>query len=222
MFAMNSRPAKPQSVEPEPEDFDELGRHFAYMFWMWKVWKQLYFARDVPVLGSCGQTDLMGDFAPDFFGLVKQMLIDKLVLEICKVTDDHQFGKRAGRRNLSVRLFLELNPNKVEASKVADARAMYDELDARLGPFRARRNKLIAHWDLAAAHGAYQLPGITDTDIDSVMATIERMMHCMRVADAHVHYQRLITRTDGESVIRLLCYAKLHCDRCDKEGRPFL
>jgi hypothetical protein len=84
------------------------------------------------------------------------MLIEHLILQVCKLTDPEGAGER---RNLTVE-FLANNSN-FPAS--ANQHRKLTKLAARMHEFRdyilPARNKLISHLDLDAAHGRKSLGG---------------------------------------------------------------
>lgn len=204
---------------PREQDFEELGMQLAYAIWAWKVWKQLYDRRDKPVLGNWTQVQLMIDMAPRFFELVSESLREWVQLQICKLTEEHQFRDHVDRRNLSVRLYIELNPHGVAQKEVAEAKRLYADIEPLLAILRKRRDKTIAHWDLLTMQGASPLQPVIDLDIDRVVEALAGIMHAMRFDDAEVMYNDMLAHGDGESVIHALCYARRYRDQCLKDGR---
>jgi hypothetical protein len=87
--------------------------------------------------------------APKFFYDVNIILIEHLILQICKLTDDEGTAKR---RNLTT----DFLANNVDFSKKLDDLKRLKQLSRQMERFRKRllpaRNKAIGHLDLRAAH----------------------------------------------------------------------
>ena len=87
--------------------------------------------------------------APKFFYDLNVMLIEHLILQICKLTDKEGTAKR---RNLTTEFLV----NNSDLSKTPGDRKRLRQLTRQMKRFRKRilpaRNKAIGHLDLRAAH----------------------------------------------------------------------
>jgi hypothetical protein len=100
--------------------------------------------------GSDLQRELLQNTAHKFFYDLNQLLIDHLILQICKLTDPEI---TMGKRNLTIPFLV----NNADFAATPRDMAKLKKIAARIETFRKRivpaRNKLLAHLDLDAAHG---------------------------------------------------------------------
>jgi thermostable 8-oxoguanine DNA glycosylase len=103
--------------------------------------------------GSDLKRELLQNTAPTFFRDLNSVLIEHLILQICKLTDPE--STRIGK-NVYSNLTTQFLFNNADFSKAPRELAKLTKLVARINAFRARivpaRNKLIGHLDLNAAH----------------------------------------------------------------------
>lgn len=115
----------------------------------WAHYQTLFEASDL-------RRELLKTTAETFFGDLNQMLIEHLILQVCKLTDPEG---AAERRNLTV----EFLANNTDFPASADQHPKLTKLVARMHVFRGSilpaRNKLISHLDLQAARGQRSLGG---------------------------------------------------------------
>jgi hypothetical protein len=106
--------------------------------------------------GSDLKRELLQTTAPKFFGDVNLMLIEHLILQICKLTDPEI---TQGKRNLTVQFLI----NNADFSASPRELATLTKIAARIDAFRKRilpaRNKFISHLDLDAVHRRKPLGG---------------------------------------------------------------
>jgi hypothetical protein len=92
--------------------------------------------------------EMLQSAAPTFFNDMNQLIIEHLILQICKITDGEFTGKY---RNLTIHFLV----NNATLATPRDLRKL-KAITSRLAKFRKRiesaRNKLIGHLDLDAAH----------------------------------------------------------------------
>lgn len=98
---------------------------------------------------SALRRELLETLAPKFFYDLNVMLIEHLILQICKLTDKEGTAKR---RNLTTEFLV----NNSDLSKTPGDRKRLRQLTRQMKRFRKRilpaRNKAIGHLDLRAAH----------------------------------------------------------------------
>lgn len=106
--------------------------------------------------GSDLRRELLKTTAKTFFGDLNHMLIEHLILEVCKLTDPEGTGEK---RNLTV----EFLANNTDFAASAKQHSKLTKLVARMHVFRGSilpaRNKIISHFDLHAAQGQRSLGG---------------------------------------------------------------
>jgi hypothetical protein len=105
---------------------------------------------------SALRRDLLEAVAPKFFYDLNVMLIEHLILQICKLTDPEGTAKR---RNLTT----DFLANNADFSKTPGDLKRLRQLTRQMRSFRRRllpaRNKAIGHLDLRAAHRRKPLGG---------------------------------------------------------------
>ena len=106
--------------------------------------------------GSDLKRELLQKTAPKFFHDLNLMLIEHLILQICKLTDPEI---TMGKRNLTVQFLIK----NADFSASPRDLAKLTKIAARMDAFRKRilpaRNKFISHLDLDAALGRKALGG---------------------------------------------------------------
>lgn len=94
------------------------------------------------------QRELLQNIAPCFFGDLNQLLIEHVILQICKITDPEI---TMGRTNLTVKFLI----NNADFTGAPDDFKKLTELSDRMHAFRdtivPARNRLIGHIDREAA-----------------------------------------------------------------------
>lgn len=106
--------------------------------------------------GSDLKRELLQNTAHKFFSDLNHMLIEHMILQICKLTDPETTN---GKRNLTISFLINnadfaAAPREMEKLKKIAARI--DKFSERIRP---ARNKLISHLDLDAALGRKSLGG---------------------------------------------------------------
>ena len=107
-------------------------------------------------VGSDLKRELLQSTAHKFFRDLNLMLIEHLILQICKLTDPES---TMGKRNLTVQFLIKNSDFSASPGELAKL----TKIAARIDAFRKRilpaRNKFISHLDLHAAHGRKSLGG---------------------------------------------------------------
>jgi hypothetical protein len=115
----------------------ELSTELIWLHVKWQWYRELFAV-------SQEQVDLLNRSAPDFFGFLFEALLDDVLLHMGRLTDP---PRSAGRDTLSVkRLPLLISDGRLKNRVVR----LLKRLDAKVQKVRIRRNKFLAHRDLAA------------------------------------------------------------------------
>lgn len=139
---------------PCPEDFGLLCFHFIQTMYIWKAWSQVT-RWHMPGAAEVHESwNLKQILAPDFFAIVDDALLEILVLRICKLLESPQHNKSgAGKRNISVMLFIDMDACKLPQNTLDIASELVSRIQPKLHGLKNWRNKILAHWDLAAGQG---------------------------------------------------------------------
>jgi len=125
-------------VGTEHDLFRGLQQELSWLHLYWKVFRQLYAKNEKRI-------ELLNETGPLVFYVLQQLLMDETTLAICRLTDP---PTTKGRENHGLPLLID----RVEEVNPHLASAMADDLvdiQNLVEPFRARRNRAIAHSDLA-------------------------------------------------------------------------
>lgn len=211
-----------------PSDFKEIKFRVAETYWLWKVWKQLCFARDEPVEEEMNQVELLNRFAPAFFYTVQRLLFNEVVVRICKLTDtpqstrkDPETGVKEVKKTLSLQLAVKEPPDGCDPVRLAHAQTALEGLLGGLKPFKDRRNWLIAHDDLAVVQGHVDPPSISDTQVDAALNGVVEVCELLDpdAPGTSFGYTRLIgMHGDGENVINAMRWAHRYLKEHRQDG----
>jgi hypothetical protein len=137
-------PGPDSGSEPDlAQEFETLWQQVAALRYRWQTLMELY---------GKGQDrlDLLNRTAPTFFGLTRNLLIDRVLLDLARLLDVPRLGRRDNLvlDRLAMRAGPMLTPEARQAAKdhLQSARLVEDRL-ARV------RNRRIAHLDLEVALG---------------------------------------------------------------------
>ena len=147
-------PAKKPTLSPRPvtrTDVKKFVDHCVILRAFWTHYQTLFDGSDL-------KRELLQSTAKTFFGDLNLMLIEHLILQICKLTDREI---TMGSRNLTVQFLIKNS----DYSKFPAELAKLNNIVARICKFRERilpaRNKLIGHLDLEAALRRKSLGGVS-------------------------------------------------------------
>lgn len=116
--------------------------------------------------GSDLKRELLDNTAPKFFRDLNLMLIQHLILQICKLTDPES---TMGKRNLTVQFLIK----SADFSASPRGLGKLTKIAARMDAFRKRilpaRNRFISHLDLDAALGRKSRPCV-DCGVAKILA----------------------------------------------------
>ena len=155
--------------------------------------------------GSDLQRELMQSIAPTFFGDLNRLLIEHLILQICKITDPEE---SRGRPNLTVS-FLVKNSDffgaPLELGRVK-------QLSARLHAFRDKivpaRNKMIGHIDRDFALRGKPLGAAPMSDWNWFWLDLQDLLHIMdkRYVDPNSRFflNGVAQPSDAENLVKAL------------------
>ena len=155
--------------------------------------------------GSDLQRKLLQDTAHKFFSDLNHLLIEHLILQICKLTDPEM---TMGKRNLTIPFLL----NNADFAATPRDMAKLKKIAARIDKFRKRivpaRNKLISHLDLDAALRSKSLGGASVAawrkfwlDLQDLVAILNK-----RYVDAQVPFylNSVAMMSDADQLVRAI------------------
>ncbi len=111
--------------------------------------------------GADLRRELLQGIAPIFFPDLNAMLIEHLILQICKITDPE--GSPA-RKNLTVEFLINNSDFPAASNELLRLKRLGESMDAFRAKILPARNKLIGHLDRDSVHGGKSL-GAADDDL---------------------------------------------------------
>jgi hypothetical protein len=153
------------------EVFDELKSHVTEMHFRWLTYRELFGI-------SKGRVDLLNECAGPFFVIIHGVLLTDVQLALCKLTDP---ARTPRFENLSLDQLQERVASHGDSSIAGRCDQLLVEVHARAAHVRQRRNKKLAHIDLATALGttATPLPAVTRQSIDDALEAIRAYMNAI-------------------------------------------
>lgn len=122
------------------------------------------------------ERELLQRTANNFFGDLNHLLIEHLILQICKITDDAKTGKH---ENLTIKFLIEKTISLVPPE---DAKTL-NALSERIHAFRAKiidaRNKYIGHLDRASILEGKPLGQASPEEWGQFWLDLQEFLHIM-------------------------------------------
>ena len=161
--------------EPLGRVYNALFNEVSIVHVTWRLYRQLY-------AQSAARVDLLNDTAGYFFATLQGILVDHVVLHIGRLTDRETV---AGRDNLTIQRLPLLAPDVIRV----DIGTLVANALTACEPVRLWRNRRLAHADLDVALFDATLPGLSRSDIETMLASLRAVMN--RLAG---HYWQTETR----------------------------
>ncbi len=161
--------ARLQPLPPGLEEvYDRLWQQVALLHAKQKAFSQLFASGERPIV-------VLNETARSFFASLQYILHSDIVLSISRLTDRLKIGRH---ETLSLERFVPIL--KPAHSDLADEiQGLVAGLRNTADSIRIRRNKTIAHLDLATmlATGPSVLPPVTDSEISDALAEIRQVVN---------------------------------------------
>jgi hypothetical protein len=191
--------------------------------WRWKLWKQLFMGSRDAEAESKERIRLMNSAASAFFGVVKKLLVDDVILRVCRLGDRDTTPTRSGlRENLSLANAFEDCKQRLSSADAATVEQLVRDFKNSIASLVDYRNRVIAHEDLLVALGTEKTPPFSDTDLDRALEDAVSIMKLLDPWSPGVEYgykDLIVSGGDGKSLIYALrCADRYHKD-CLAAGR---
>lgn len=202
-----------------PSEIDEVyGKLKTEITWMhgrWMVYRQLFAESEKRI-------DLLNESAPTFFYIIQDVLLGEIQVSLSKLTDPARSGKFDNLSLEQLQMRVKANGQPQLAARL---RQLLDELQLKCEPFRARRNKQLAHLDLTTAmeSSLNPLPGISRQMIEEALKLVRE---CMNEIERHycentIFYEEFIMQSDGEALVSMLKYGRRYKELLQARTIPF-
>jgi hypothetical protein len=180
----------------------ELLTEVVWVHGRWIIYRQLFGTNEERV-------NLLNEAAGTVTWILQHLLLDDVQLSISKIGDPAGDGKR---RNLTLRR-LQLDLNEVgQLSLATNLEPLLKAFEDSCSQIRYRRNKWIAHSDLATKLGARAVPlsGPSRSEIEAALAALRQALNFVELhyAGSQTAYEHFVMKQDGEHLILELIRAK--------------
>lgn len=165
----------------------------------WILYRQLYAT-------NLKRIELLNESAPFFFQVVHALLIDDVALTLCKLTEP---SRTRSFENLTIARLVECVEGDGLLPLAAALRAKADELHEQCAPFRAHRDKRIAHLDLRHALRVPKEPlhGLSRAEIEATLAALRDLLNAYegeRLGKTTFYEEIVPFGSDGNALISRL------------------
>lgn len=185
--------------------FTSLQNEIVWLHARWKIYEQLFGH-------SKERIDLLNECAGTCFYVMQTVLFDEIQVTLSKLTDP---ATSNGFENLSLEQLQRHIEKHSDAELAESLRAILDKLKKTCAVFRKRRNKQLAHLDLATAlqSSTSLLPAVSHKMVNDSLELIRTYMNSIegRYDDSETGYEHFIMHgSDGDALIALLNSALRH------------
>lgn len=180
------------------EVFSELKTVIMETHFRWLTYRELFAA-------SQSRIDLLNECAGPFFAIIHDILVNDVQLDLCKLTERARTPKF---ENLSLEQLQERVASYGDASLAGRCDELLTQIHSHAALFRDRRNKKLAHIDLATALGTAPAPlrGVTRKSIDDTLEAVRAYMNAIEnhYDGAQTSYEYSIIHKGATAIIALL------------------
>lgn len=151
--------------------FEALEQEVIWLHLKWQYYRQLFGTSEERI-------ELLNSFAPLFFKVCQDALLDDVILSISRLSDPMKTGERGSKKeSLSLlRLVNMIAPNDYPDLRPV-VQSLWGKVDNLCKPFRSHRHQRIAHNNWETVRSTIELlPGISRQLIEDVLESIQRLM----------------------------------------------
>jgi transcriptional regulator with XRE-family HTH domain len=194
----NTRSRTATTSNVSAADVDAFSNFCVSLRSIWRHYQIIFEGTDL-------KRELLQSIAHTFFGDLNQLLIEHLILQICKITDPEE---SMGRKNLTVRFLL----NNSDFSAAPDDLDKLKRLSDRMHNFRAKiapaRNRLIGHLDRESVLLGEPLGGADTSDWNQFWLDLQDFLQIVhkRYVDpqGHFYLNGVGALSDADSLVKAL------------------
>lgn len=155
--------------------------------------------------GADLRRELLQGIAPIFFGDLNVMLIEHLILQICKITDDEE---SLGRKNLTVKFLIDNSDFPAGGEELEKLKRVGDSLHAFRKKIVPARNKLIGHLDRNTVHDGKPLGAADDDSWHQFWLDLQDFLHIIHKKyidpDGVFYLNGVVQLSDADSLVKAL------------------
>jgi hypothetical protein len=205
------RPLDPRFPEPIRELWASLSADVVWLHGRWIIYRQLFGTNEARV-------QILNETAGTVTWMLQQLLLHDVQISLSKLGDSAGSGSRT---NLTLRTLLAALEAAGEIDITAKMKPLLDTFDVSCERVRHRRNKWIAHSDLATklSSRATPLSGPSREEIEAALLALREAMNALELhyTECQTAYEHFVMNQDGEHLISAIARAKCYRDLV-KEG----
>ncbi|MFM9964279.1 MAG: hypothetical protein ACKV2Q_24015 [Planctomycetaceae bacterium] len=126
--------------------------------------------------GTSGKVKLINSIAPEFFVVVRDALVDCVILSVSKLTDNQPRHDRS----VTLERLIDAAFQRPSSAEEVEVRKNIDELKHVCQPLRKRRNKGVAHNDEGYATGVKSLPAISARQFAKAASLVQTIVNAIQ------------------------------------------
>ena len=149
--------------------FESIDKCVAKLAYRWKLYGELF---------DSGQDniDLLNASSASVFGLLQELMLDDVILTLCRLTDPAASGGGKDKENASINQLVKVSRSTADPAIAAEIDASVDRLDKLVKSLKIHRSKAVAHADLQHSLNAETLPSITYDELEGAMKECYNLM----------------------------------------------
>lgn len=197
--------------EPIRELWASLAADVVWLHGRWIIYRQLFGTNEARV-------QLLNETAGTVTWMLQQLLLHDVQISLSKLGDPAGSGTR---KNLTLRTLHATLETTGEIEVAATMKPLLEVFDASCKKVRHRRNKWIAHSDLATKLSARATPlsGPSREEIEAALLALREVMNSVELhyTESQMAYEHFVMQQDGEYLISALARAERYKELV-KEG----
>jgi transcriptional regulator with XRE-family HTH domain len=155
--------------------------------------------------GTDLQRELLQGIAHTFFGDLNQLLIEHLILQICKITDPEE---SMGRKNLTVKFLLNNSDFSSKRGELDKLKGLSDSMHSFRAKIVPARNRLIGHLDRESVLLGQSLGGADKSEWNQFWLDLQDFLQIVhkRYVDpkGHFYLNGVAQLSDADSLVKAL------------------
>jgi transcriptional regulator with XRE-family HTH domain len=155
--------------------------------------------------GTDLQRELLQSIAHTFFGDLNQLLIEHLILQICKITDPEE---SMGRKNLTVKFLLNNSDFSSKRGELDKLKRLSDSMHSFRAKIVPARNRLIGHLDRESVLLGQSLGGADKSEWNQFWLDLQDFLQIVhkRYVDpkGHFYLNGVAQLSDADSLVKAL------------------
>ncbi|MDB5987365.1 MAG: hypothetical protein JWR16_2418 [Nevskia sp.] len=189
--------------------WDFLEQEVLWLHARWQILRQIYDTNPERI-------NLINEASPTFFALLRPILLNDIQLTLSKLADP---AATSGRSNLTLEAFLAAITNLPDPSLVSTLQPLLKNYQNACSSIKVRRNKDIAHFDLATQLKVTSFPAPSRNEIESALCSLRAFLDPInrQFLNTQVLYDRFPLHDDAELLLFVLKKG-LRYDELQKDG----